>query len=185
MKNVFLFLIFVFFSQNVFSQTQDSTSQKRRFELSFGSNILFIPQSKLIDYREEEALIIPTSSILLFGELRPDHKMRIPLFFNLPIETKQFLVNNQLISERASSALGAGIQFRLFDINIDEKSKVEFELGPLVSLLFDKNSNPRVSPLIAGRFRLQQSDHFVMFIGTSFNVGINVFGLFFGTGVLF
>ncbi|MFK8006337.1 MAG: hypothetical protein AB8H03_08205 [Saprospiraceae bacterium] len=185
MRNLFLLLVCIFFSQNVFTQTQDSTSQKRRFELSFGSNILFIPQSKLIDYREEEALIIPTSSVLLFGELRPDHRMRIPLFFNLPIETKQFLVNNQLISERASPALGAGLQFRLFNIGIDEKSKVEFELGPLVSLLFDKKSNPKVSPLLAGRFRLQQNDHFVMFIGTSFNIGINVFGLFFGTGVLF
>jgi len=54
-----------------------------------------------------------------------------------------------------------------------------------VSLLFDKNSNPRISPLAAGRFRLQQNKNFVMFIGTSFNLGINVFGLFFGTGVLF
>lgn len=159
--------------------------KKRRFELSFGTNILFIPDSKFIDIREEEALIIPTSSILLFGELRPDHRMRIPLFFNLPIETKQFLVNNQLISERASPALGAGLEFRIFQIEIDEKSKVEFELGSLVSLLFDKKSNPRVSPLLAGRFRLQQNDNFVMFIGTSFNIGINVFGLYFGTGALF
>ncbi len=185
MRNLFLLLLVIFFSQNIFAQTQDSTAQKRRFELSFGSNILFIPQSKLIDYREEEALIIPTSSVLLFGELRPDHRLRIPLFFNLPIETKQFLINNQLISERASPALGAGLQFKIFSIGIAEKSKVEFEMGPLVSLLFDKNSNPRVSPLVAGRFRLQQNEHFIMFIGTSFNLGINVFGLFFGTGVLF
>jgi len=185
MRNPFLLLFLIIFSQNVFSQTQDTTAQNRKFELSFGTNILFIPDGKLIDIREEEALIIPTSSILLFGELRPDHKLRIPLFFNLPIETKQFLVNNQLISERASPALGAGVQFRLFNIDIDEKSKVEFELGPLVSLLFDKNSNPRVSPLLAGRFRLQQNENFVMFIGTSFNLGINVVGLFFGTGVLF
>ena len=185
MKNLFLLLVFIFISQNIFAQTQDTTSQKRRFELSFGSNILFITQSKLINYREDEALIIPTNSVLFFGELRPDHRMRIPLFFNLPIETKQFLVNNQLISERASPALGAGLQFRLFNIDIDEKSKIEFEVGPLVSLLFDKNSNPRVSPLVAGRFRLQQNDHFVMFIGTSFNFGINIYGLFFGTGVLF
>lgn len=185
MRNLFLFLLLIFLSQNVLAQTQDTTSNKRRFELSFGSNFLFIPDSKLIDYRKEEALIIPTSSVLFFGELRPDHRVRIPLFFNLPIETKQFLVNNQLISERASPALGAGLQFRLFHIDIDEKSKVEFEIGPLVSLLFDKNSNPRVSPLVAGRFRLQQNDHFVMFIGTSFNLGINIIGLFFGTGVLF
>ncbi|MFK7774991.1 MAG: hypothetical protein AB8F94_22820 [Saprospiraceae bacterium] len=185
MRNLFLLLTFIFFNQNIIAQSQDSTSQKRRFELSFGQNILFIPDSKLIDIREEEALIVPTSSVLLFGELRPDHRMRIPLFFNLPIETKQFLVNNQLISERASPALGAGLQFRLFKIKIDKKSKVEFELGPLVSLLFDKKSNPRVSPLAAGRFRLQQNDHFIMFIGTSFNPGINVFGLYFGTGVLF
>jgi len=85
MRNLFLFLLLFFFSQNILSQTQDSTSQKRKFELSFGSNFLFIPQSKLINYREEEALIVPTSSVLLFGELRPDHRMRIPLFFNLPI----------------------------------------------------------------------------------------------------
>ena len=185
MRNLFLLLACIFISQNIKAQAQDSISQKRKFELSFGSNYLFIPDSKLIDYREEEALIVPTSSILLFGELRPDHRMRVPFFFNLPIETKQFLVNNQLISERASPALGAGLQFRLFKIGIEEKSKVEFEIGPLVSLLFDKDSNPRVSPLLAGRFRLQQNDHLVMFIGTSFYLGINVFGLFFGTGVLF
>lgn len=185
MRYLFFLFMLILFGQNTIAQTQDTTTNKRGFELSFGSNILFIPQSKLIDYREEEALIIPTSSILIFGELRPDHRMRIPLFFNLPIETKQFLVNNQLISERASPAFGAGVEFRLLNIDIDEKSKVEFEVGPLVSLLFDKNSNPRVSPLIAGRFRLQQNENFVMFIGTSFNIGINVYGLFFGTGVLF
>ena len=167
------------------AQSQDSTVLKRRFELSFGQNILFIPDSKLINYREAEALIIPTSSILLFAQLRPDHKFKVPIFFNLPIETKQFLVNNQLISERASPALGAGLEFRVFGIRFDEKSKVEFEGGPLISVLFDKASKPKISPLIAGRFRLQQSEHFVMFIGTSFNLGINVYGLFFGTGVIF
>ena len=81
MRNLFLLLACIFISQNIKAQAQDSISQKRKFELSFGSNYLFIPDSKLIDYREEEALIVPTSSILLFGELRPDHRMRVPFFF--------------------------------------------------------------------------------------------------------
>ena len=193
MKKLFQVLAFIFISQTFFAQTPDTSSNdvllklnlKRRFELSFGQNILFIPYSKLVNIREDEALIVPTGSILLFSQLRPDHRLRIPLFCNIPTETKQFLVNGQLISERASTAFGTGLEWRVFRIILNEKSRVEFEAGPLMSVLFDKGNRVRYSPLVAGRFRLQQNTNFIMFIGTSYSFGINVNGLFFGTGIIF
>jgi len=180
MKKLLPILVFIFFSQTFFAQETDTTSSfsttiklnlNRSFELSFGTTLLFIPYNKLVNIREDEALIIPTNSILLFAQLRPDKVMRVPLFCNIPTESKQFLINNQLISERASTAFGTGLEFRMLQIILNEKSKVELEGGPLMSILFDKENRVRYSPLLALRLRLQQNENFVMFLGTSYSLG--------------
>jgi hypothetical protein len=176
-----LFICFAFHAE-----IADSNQFKfRNFELSFGQSLLFISNSKQTNIIKNEAIVIPTSAILFSAEFRPDKLMRIPIFLNIATESKQFLVNGQLINERASPTLGIGIMFKAFQIKIDDKSKLEFELGPLASFLFDTKNSVRVAPILAGRIKILRGENFIMYIGTSYSFGINSLGLFYGTGTSF
>lgn len=163
----------------------DTTKKNQLFEFSFGQSLLFISNSRSVDIRNNQAVVVPTSSILFFIEMRPQKRVRIPIFFNLPIETKQFLVNNVLVNERASPTFGTGIEFKCFQINMGEKSKIDFEIGPLASFLLNKNNVVRFVPIIAGRVRIMRGENFVMYIGGTYSVGINTWGLLYGTGTIF
>jgi hypothetical protein len=168
------------------AQEPDSLKKKRKhFELSFGQSVLFISSSKQIDIRNESAIVVPTSSVLFLVGLRPHKIVRIPIFFNLPTESKQFLINGQLVNEKASPTFGTGLQFKLFQIKIDSKSKIDFEAGPLASFIFDKGGNIRIAPVAAGRIRIMRGENFVMYFGTSYSIGINALGLLYGTGTIF
>jgi hypothetical protein len=180
-------LLIVFLSCSVLqAQKVDSTKFKfRNFELSFGQSLLFISNSKQTDIINNEAIVIPTSAILLSAEFRPDKLIRIPVFFNIATESKQFLVNGQLVNEKASPTIGTGALFKAFQIKIDDKSKIEFEIGPLASFLFDTKNSIRVAPIIAGRIKILRGENFVMYLGTSYSFGINAIGLLYGTGTSF
>ncbi|MCI5055044.1 MAG: hypothetical protein MRY83_02990 [Flavobacteriales bacterium] len=162
-----------------------SDTLHKKFELSFGQAMLFISSSEVQDILENEAIIVPTNSMLFFAELRPLKRFRIPIFFNLPTETKQFLLNGQIINERASPTFGSGAQFQLARVKFDERSQVQFEAGPLVSFLMSEESKLVFAPISAGRFRIIRDNNFVMYIGTSYSFGINSWGLFYGTGFIF
>ena len=183
-KNILLLLLICtnFVSQ---ASIRDSLFKNEHFELSFGQSLLFISNSKQIDLRKQEALVVPTNAILFFAELRPHKTMRIPIFFNLATETKQFIIDGLTVSERASPTIGTGLTFKVFEFKIDSTSKIEFEAGPLASLLFNKNDNLRIAPIIAGRFRIMRGDNFVMYAGVSYSLGINALGLLYGTGTIF
>jgi hypothetical protein len=116
-------------------------------------------------------------------ELRCDKKMRVPLFFNLPTATKQFLVNGVLTNESASPSIGTGLQFKLFQINLGTKSKIETEIGPLASVIIDKNL--QLAPIIASRVKIMRGENFLMYIGMSYAFGVNTLGMFYGTGTVF
>ncbi len=178
----------VFFLSFLFSSAQSKDSiitSKSHFEISFGQSLLFVSSDKQNSLREELSVIVPTSAILFFVEFRPKKIIRVPVFFNLPTETKQYLVNGQIINERASPTFGGGFEFRLFQIKIDERSKLDFEIGPLASFIFDKNNVIKIAPLVAGRFRLMRGENFVMYLGGSFSMGINALGILYGTGTVF
>ncbi|MES2590241.1 MAG: hypothetical protein V4608_00060 [Bacteroidota bacterium] len=184
-KNGFIYaLLFSICSFSAKSQT-DSLRTNQTFELSMGQSMLFISNSKLLNIRKKEAVVIPTSAILFFVEFRPQKKLRIPVFFNLPTETKQFLLNGQLVNERASPTFGFGVEYKVFQIKIDSKSRLDFEIGPLASFLMNNRNVIRVVPLIAGRIRVMRGENFVMYIGTSYSVGINSWGILYGTGTIF
>ncbi|HET6992931.1 MAG TPA: hypothetical protein VFJ43_16485 [Bacteroidia bacterium] len=163
----------------------DSTGEKAFFELSFGQSMLFIANSKSVNVRNNHAIVIPTSAMLFFAEFRPFKRFRIPVFFDLPTETKQFLVAGQLVNERASPTFGSGVECRIFKAKIDNKSFVDFEAGPLASFLMDVNSVIRFAPIAAARLRLIRNHNFVMYMGTSYSFGINSWGLLYGTGTVF
>ena len=186
-KTKCIYLVFLLlFSSKINGEESDTVKKENQlFELSFGQSMLFISNSKLANIRNTEAVIIPTSAILFFVELRPQKKFRIPLFFNLPTETKQFLINNQLINERANPTFGAGIEYRLIQIKLDSKSRLDFESGPLVSFLVDSKNKIRVVPVIAGRVRIMRGENFVLYIGATYSVGIDTWGLLYGTGTIF
>lgn len=169
----------------IFAQNNDSINKNKLFELSFGNSILFIPDSKLIDFNQNEAVVLPTKSILFFAKFRPDKFVRVPVFFNLPTETKEFLVNNVLISERASPTFGTGLEFRLLKLNVLGNTKIDLEVGPLASFILDKNKKIRMAPIFAGRVRVMRGENFVMYIGCSYSLGINALGLLYGTGTVF
>jgi len=153
--------------------------------LSFGQSLLFLSNSKQANIINQQALVIPTNAILLFAELRPHKTVRIPIFLNIPTESKQFLVNGVLVNERASPTLGTGLSFKALSLKIDDKSKVEFEAGPLVSFIFDSKNDIRMAPIIGSRFKLTRGENFVMYFGVSYSLGINALGILYGTGTTF
>lgn len=186
MKNKFMIaVLFVASSLMAMSQTDSTKKRSKIFELSFGQSVLFIPNARLDSIRKNSSIIVPTNAILFLAELRPTKKIRIPLFFNLPTETKQYIVNGEIINEKASVTFGTGVQFKLFHINIDQKSKIEVEVGPLASFIFNKRNDIVVAPVLAGRVRIIQGEHFTMYIGCSYSMGIKALGVLYGTGSVF
>ena len=185
MKKLLAFFIGIFLVVNLHSQDTASTKRKKHFELSFGQSLLFISEAKSTSALTKNDVVLPTSSILFLAEFRPQKFIRIPLFFNLATESKQFIINGQLVNERASPTIGTGAIFKLFKIKIDDKSRIEFETGPLVSCLFDKHGAIRIAPVIAGRIKILRGENFVMYLGTSYSFGINALGLLYGTGTSF
>lgn len=181
----FCLACFSLLSFTINAQETDSTKNDDLFEISFGQTLLFFSESQLIDLHNNQAIVIPTSSILFFLEFRPQKKMRLPVFFNLPTSSKQFVVNNQVVNERASPTVGAGFQFRCFHLDINSKSKLEFEVGPLASVLFTTRNEARFAPILAGRFMLKRGADFIMYIGSSYSFGTNTWGLLYGTGTVF
>jgi hypothetical protein len=167
------------------AQTDTAKKEKKHFELSFGQSLLFIGNSQLDSIRKNSSIIIPTSAILFLAEFRPDKRFRIPVFFNLPTESKQYLVNGSIVSEKASITFGTGAQFKTFGFKIDDKSKIEFETGILASFVFRKSGTIVAAPVIAGRFKICRGEYFVMYLGCSYSVGINTFGVLYGTGSVF
>lgn len=194
MKTLLLAAISVFFALDNLAQEQTETlpvapdtikKERQFFELSLGQTVLFISDSKLEEIKNEEAIIAPTNARLFFAELRPDKLIRIPVFFNLPTGSKQYIVNGELISERASPTFGTGLEFRCFRFPIGKKSAVEFEAGPLASFLFDKNKSIRFAPIAAGRVRFLKNEDFVLYMGSSYSFGIDAVGILFGIGYVF
>jgi len=155
------------------------------FELSLGHSLLFISNSKLDAIRSKAAVIVPTNAILLFAEFMPLRRVRIPLFVNIPTETKQFIVDNQLVSERASPTFGTGLEIKCFEIPVGEKGQVELEIGPLASFLLSENNVVKFAPIVAGRIRFIKNKDFVLYMGSSYSIGINAVGILFGTGYIF
>ncbi|MDZ4664662.1 MAG: hypothetical protein SGJ15_07280 [Bacteroidota bacterium] len=184
-KILFTLIVVVYTLQPLCSQTDSTKKKSKYFELSFGQSVLFIPNSKLDSIRKNSSIIVPTNAILFLAELRPSKKIRIPLFFNLPTETKQYIVNGEIINEKASVTFGTGVQFKLFHINLDARSRVEFEIGPLASFIFNKRNDIVLAPVLAGRFRIIQGDRFTMYVGCSYSMGIKAFGILYGTGSVF
>ena len=161
---------------------EDSTRKGYKFEISFGQNLLFISNSKQINIRQQAAIVIPTSALLFLVELRPKKTLRIPIFLNIATESKQYIVDGQLVYERASPTFGTGMIFRLIEYNLDKKSKIDFEIGPLGSVLIDRNNDLRFAPVIASRFKICRGENFVMYFGVNYSIGINAFGILYGTG---
>jgi len=180
-----LFFLFFFITSFTFAQNKDSSKTRQHFELSFGQSLLFISNGRQASIINNTNIVVPTSAILFLAEFRPQKKMRIPVFVNIATETKQYVINNQIVNERASPTVGAGVQFKVFKFKIDDKSKFEMEMGPLASVLFGKNNNVRVAPIIASRFKVLRGDNFVMYFGCSYSLGINALGILYGTGTLF
>lgn len=194
MKTLLQIALFVLFLTSGYTQetteilpvAPDTTQKERQlFELSLGQTILFISDSKLEEIKNEEAVIAPTNARLFFAEFRPDKMMRIPVFFNLPTESKQYIVNGELISERASPTFGTGLQFQCFHFSIGKKSAIQLEAGPLASFLIDQNKSLRFAPVAAGRFRFIRNKDMVIYLGSSYSVGINAIGILFGIGYVF
>jgi len=187
--SLFLFISSLSFASLEDTTTTADTTKGKRFEFSFGSSQLFIAEAKEIELHDSNSIILPTSAMLFFVEFRPFKILRIPVFFNLPTESKQFLVDSVLVNERANPTFGTGLQFKIFKLNIDENSTIEWEMGPLVSVILTKravyNTRFLFAPIAAGRLRIIKNENFVMYIGTSYSFGIDSWGLIYGTGFLF
>lgn len=180
-----IILISTLYSILTNAQDKDSTKSGEHFELSFGQSVFFISQSQQYNIRKKEGIVVPTSAILFFSELKPKNKFSIPIFFNLAIETKQFVIDNVVYNEKASPTFGTGITYKPFHITIDKETKIEFEIGPLASFIFDRLNSIRVAPVLAARFRIVRGKYFTMYFGGSYSFGIGAFGLLYGTGSLF
>lgn len=170
------------------STTANDTLRNKLFEVSFGQSLLFISYDQQLNLRVNEAIILPTSALNFFVVFRPFKKLRIPLFFNLPTESKQFLIDSVLVNERASPTFGTGLEFQALKLpidKIDKNSTIELGIGPLVSFLMTEKGKLKFAPIAAARVRIIKSRDFVMYIGTSYSIGIDSWGLIYGTGFLF
>ena len=183
-KHLLLYLLIVLTTIS-YSQNLDSLLKGKHFEISFGQSLLFISNSNQVSFRKSTDIVVPTSAILFFAEFRPQKIVRIPVYLNLPTESKQYIVNGVLTNEKASPAFGSGVVFKLFQIKIDSKSKIEFETGPLVSIIYDTKDNIRFAPIVAGRLKISRGENFVMYFGVSYSAGINALGILYGTGTTF
>jgi hypothetical protein len=59
------------------------------------------------------------------------------------------------------------------------------EAGPLLAFVTDFRNEFVPAPLITTRMRLRSDVNFVMYLGGSYTVGLDAFGLFYGTGFNF
>ena len=109
MKYLFTIVLFLNFL-STYCQSDSTQSADNKFELSFGQSILFIPDEKLEGIVQKEAIIVPTNSILFFAEFRPQKQLRIPVYVNIPTESKQFVIDSVLVNEKANATGGFGLQ---------------------------------------------------------------------------
>lgn len=185
MKKNTLIVILLMFTSGVFALDKDSTKRDGKFELSFGQSLLFISTSRANNIRSQGDIVVPTNAILFFAELRPQKKIRFPIFINVATETKQFLINGVLTNEKASPTFGSGISWSVFKFPIGTDSNIDFEIGPLASFIFDRFNQIRIAPVLASRFRIMRGKYFSMYFGFSYSFGIDAFGILYGTGSLF
>lgn len=172
--------------------TQKDTTKPRQhlFELSFGSTMMFISSTDIAKIKDAAKLTIPTSTMLFFAEFRPEKKIRIPVFLNIPTESKQFIVTDTagrstIVNEKAAITLGTGFQYKPIEWTLYGDTKLEFEAGPLVSAGFDNDKKLFVAPLVAGRLMVKKGSDFVMYFGGSYTFGLNAIGILYGTGTIF
>jgi hypothetical protein len=59
------------------------------------------------------------------------------------------------------------------------------EAGPLISCLIDTKKSVRFAPILAARIKILRGENFIMYLGTSYSIGINAMGLLYGTGSAF
>lgn len=190
---VLFFLAGILFPLSVFSQQTNAGNDtvkkaepnNRKFELSFGSSVLFISADRQDTIYQRGGIVVPTSTLLFFAEFRPMKRIRIPVFLSLPTETKQFLVNGVLVNEKANITFGTGVEYKFAQLNISENTRMEFEVGPLASFIVGKGWNFRFAPIGAGRMRIVKNDSFAMYFGSSYSIGLNAWGLIYGTGYIF
>jgi hypothetical protein len=182
-----LFVI-ILVSNNVQSQENDTLDKEKLFELSFGQSMIFMSYEKTLDIWNSQEIGLPTSAMLFIAEVFPEKRFRIPLFFNVPTEAKQYVIDNQLVNVRAAPTFGIGVEYKVFQITLDKKTYVEWEAGPLASVLINKKQKEldlRFAPVIANRFRIVRNRDFVMYFGTTYSIGINAWGILYGTGYIF
>lgn len=183
-KEVFTSFFFFFaFIISLWSQEKDSTASN--FELSFGQSTLFISNDQVAAIKNDFNLVIPTNSMVFFSEFRPFKRIKIPIVFNLPTESKQFIIDGKIVSEKASPTLATGAEFKLFDFKIPFDAQVEMDLGTLGSVIFRSNYQLAFAPLITNRIRIIKDRNFIMYLGGSYSVGVNTWGMFYGTGYIF
>ncbi|MCT4582669.1 MAG: hypothetical protein N4A35_14725 [Flavobacteriales bacterium] len=177
------FFFFLITATSLWGQEQDSIADN--FELSFGQSTLFISNDQAAAIKNDFNVVIPTNSMLFFSEFRPFKTIKIPVVFNLPTESKQFVIDGKLVSEKASPTLASGVEFKLFDFKIPYNAQVEMDLGTLGSVIFRSNYKLAFAPLITNRIRIIKDKNFIMYLGGSYSVGVNTWGMFYGTGYIF
>ena len=81
--------------------------------------------------------------------------------------------------------LATGAEFKIFDFNIPFDAQVEMDIGTLGSVIFRENYELALAPLITNRIRIIKDKSFIMYLGASYSMGVNTWGMFYGTGYIF
>ena len=181
-KGIISFFLFI---TALSARCQENDSIATSFELSFGQSTLFISNDQVATIKNDFNVVIPTNSMLFFAEFRPFKRIKIPIVFNLPTESKQFIIDGKLVSEKASPTLATGAEFKIFDFNIPFDAQVEIDIGTLGSVIFRENYKLALAPLITNRIRIIKDKSFIMYLGASYSMGVNTWGMFYGTGYIF
>jgi len=155
------------------------------FEVSFGHSIMFVDESDRNDIKDKNKVVLPTSSSLMIIDLIYNNKFSFPLFYNLPLTSQKFIVDDIETIEKASPVFGGGMNYTFYWWDIKDNLAANFSVASLLGIAVDELDSYKFFPMIAIEASLLKTDGFMMYLGVERTVGMDVTALFYGVGQRF
>lgn len=160
-------------------EQQQTTDEDPLLSVSIGQSQLFAPSTLEADIKQ----LVPTQSVMFLLEWYLPYALRAVSAFNLPTRPILRFVDGELVQEFAPSSLSAGVAWAPLSIKFQERRAVEFELGVLGGMTFERR--PAFFPLVAGRVLLLHKSDLALYVGGAFAARRSTTALLYGVGYRF
>ena len=157
-----------------------------RLEFSFGSSLLFVEQPLWNRHTQEnEAQVMPVSSVLILGEYLLDSRWSLGTMLNIPTTTKRYIVDDAVVEEYSASSVGLGVAYKpIVKSMLDDR--VSFRLQTALMLGAAINSTEhRFFPIAVVRPSLATPKGFSMYLGSALSLQVESIALIYGVSQLF